>query len=102
MKTIFVDTFYWVALINPGDTWYNRVISISQSLGQFKIVTTEEVLTEVLTFYSGSGARMRQRTITLIDNILQDDTIQVIEQNHDSFLAGFSLYRSRLDIRHQR
>jgi uncharacterized protein len=46
MRTLFADTFYWVALINPGDDWYSRVLSISQSLGQIRLVTTDEVLTE--------------------------------------------------------
>ncbi len=97
MKTLFADTFYWVALINPGDDWYNRVLNASNSLGQIQIVTTDEVLTEVLTFYSEAGTRMRQRTVEFVDNILNNTKIQVIEQTHASFLAGLALYRSRFD-----
>jgi predicted nucleic acid-binding protein len=97
MKRLFADTFYWVALINPNDDWYSRVLGVSNSLGQSQIVTTEEILTEVLAFYSQAGIRMRQRTVELVDNILNNTKIQVIEQTHESFLSGFSLYRSRLD-----
>jgi uncharacterized protein len=97
MRTLFADTFYWVALINPGDDWYSRVLSVSRSLGQIQLVTTDEVLTEVLTFYSEAGAPMRQRTVDLVDKILSNATIQVIEQTHNSFTAGLTLYRNRLD-----
>ena len=97
MKTLFADTFYWVALINPGDDWYKRVLNASNSLGSIQIVTTDEVLTEVLTLYSEAGTRMRQRTVEFVDNILNNTKIQVIEQTHGSFLAGLALYRSRFD-----
>jgi uncharacterized protein len=97
MKTLFADTFYWVALINPRDNWYNDVLKVSNSLKQVQIVTTEEVLIEVLTFYSESGMQMRRRTITFVDSILSSSIVQVIEQSHESFLAGLKLYRERLD-----
>ncbi|MDX2212734.1 MAG: hypothetical protein SFY66_05535 [Oculatellaceae cyanobacterium bins.114] len=97
MRTLFADTFYWVALINPADDWYSRVLNVSSSLGQIQLVTTDEVLTEVLTFYSEAGSRMRQRTVAFVDNVLSNTTIQVIQQTHDSFLSGLKLYRDRLD-----
>ena len=40
---------------------------------------------------------MRQRTVTFVDSILNNATTQVIEQTHESFLAGLKLYRNRLD-----
>jgi uncharacterized protein len=97
MRKLFADTFYWVALINPGDNWYGRVLAVSQSLEKFQLVTTDEVLTEVLTFYSEAGAPMRQRTVDLVDKILNNATVQVIEQTRNSFTAGLTLYRNRLD-----
>jgi predicted nucleic acid-binding protein len=97
MRQIFVDTFYWVALINPEDDWHSKVISMSQSLGDCLLITTEEVLGEVLAFYSKSGMRLRQKTINFIQSILRNSRIKIIEQSHQSFLLGFELYQSRLD-----
>lgn len=57
MKTIFADKFYWIALINPRDNLHDKVIQISQSLQQTKIVTTEEILNELLTFYANFGIK---------------------------------------------
>jgi predicted nucleic acid-binding protein len=97
MKRVFADTFYWIALVNPSDDWYTSVLNVSKSLGRFQIVTTDEVLTEALTFYAESGSHQRQRIINFVDNILKSPQTDVIQQTHDSFLAGFSLYRKRLD-----
>ncbi|AFZ59358.1 hypothetical protein H6G54_03460 [Anabaena cylindrica FACHB-243] len=46
MKKIFADTFYWIALLNPKDDWYDSVIKVSQSIANSQIITTEEVLTD--------------------------------------------------------
>jgi predicted nucleic acid-binding protein len=97
MKQIFADTFYWIALLNPKDDWYNSVIKVSQSIANSQIITTEEVLTEVLTFYSNSGSRHRKRTVNFIKQIMNSPAIQVIPQNHESFVAGLNLYEKRLD-----
>lgn len=59
MRTIFADTFYWTASINPGDNWHGQVIAITRTLEQFYLVTTEEVLAETLTFFSAYGTQMR-------------------------------------------
>ncbi len=42
MRTIFADTFYWTASINPRDNWQGQVIAITRRLEQFCLVTTEE------------------------------------------------------------
>ncbi|NJP11528.1 MAG: type II toxin-antitoxin system VapC family toxin [Leptolyngbyaceae cyanobacterium RU_5_1] len=97
MRIVFADTFYWVALINPADAWHAQVIRFSQSSVPFRICTTDEVLTEVLAFYSAAGDRSRQRAATLIRQILRDPNIQVMEQTHQSFLDGLELYEQRLD-----
>jgi predicted nucleic acid-binding protein len=97
MKRIFADTFYWIALLNPKDDWYDSVIKVSQSIANSQIITTEEVLTEVLTFYSNSGSRQRKRTVNFINQIMNNPAVQVIPQDHESFVAGLNLYEKRLD-----
>jgi predicted nucleic acid-binding protein len=97
MKRIFADTFYWIALLNPKDDWYDSVIKVSQSIANSQIITTEEVLTEVLTFYSNSGSRQRKRTVNFIKQIMNNPAVQVIPQDHESFVAGLNLYEKRLD-----
>ncbi len=44
MRTLFADTFYWAALLNPKDQWHQEVRRFNQTLGIVQIVTTDEVL----------------------------------------------------------
>jgi predicted nucleic acid-binding protein len=97
MRTVFADTFYWVALINPRDEWHERAIETSRALGSVRIVTTDEVLSEVLTFLSGAGPYWRAAAVATIRAIMNSPSIQVIPQTRDSFLAGLELYASRPD-----
>ena len=97
MRTIFADTFYWTASINSADDWHDQVLAITATLVPAKIVTTEEVLSETLTFFSTYGTRMRQRAYQLVQGLSSNPKIEVIHQTHESFLAGLNLYQARPD-----
>ncbi|NCR40477.1 MAG: type II toxin-antitoxin system VapC family toxin [Microcystis aeruginosa W13-11] len=97
MKQIFADTFYWVALINPQDNWHQRAREVTSSLKNVELVTTDEVLVELLNFMSVRGANRKRRTVEFIDDLLQNPRLQVIPQNQESFLQCFELYRRRPD-----
>ena len=56
---LFADTFYWVALLNKRDPFHARVTALGRGLGTARLVTTDEVLVEVLNWFSGSGPRWR-------------------------------------------
>lgn len=97
MKLVFADTFYWIALTNPRDDWHIKAIEITKTLDRVQIVTTDEVLSEVLNFLCTYGNPMRRRTVQLIRDIIDNPNIQVIQQTRESFLQGLKLYESRLD-----
>ncbi len=48
MRKIFVDTLYWIAITNRKDQWHQAAEKASRTLSGCHLVTTEEVLTEVL------------------------------------------------------
>ena len=49
MRHVFADTYYWIALLNDKDQGHAAAQAVSQSLGQATVITTQEVLSEVLT-----------------------------------------------------
>ena len=55
MKAVFADTFYWAALTNVDDPANARALNLSRSLVPDRIVTTDEVLAEYLTFFPAPG-----------------------------------------------
>ncbi|MBZ5626874.1 MAG: nucleic acid-binding protein [Acidobacteriia bacterium] len=92
MKVVFADTFYWIALTLPGDASYARAQQVTDD-----IVTTEEVLTEYLTFFCAAPERLRPQVAMNVQAMLSDPTVRSIPQSHDSFLTGFDLYLNRPD-----
>lgn len=54
MRAVFADTFYWVALANPTDYRRQDAIALDKFLAGALIYTTDEILTEFMTFFSGT------------------------------------------------
>ncbi len=97
MKKIFADSAYWIALINPKDQWRRRALEVSLELGEFSIVTTDEILTETLNYFAESGEYFRGIVSREIEKILLNQNVEIIEATHENFSDGFELYRNRLD-----
>jgi predicted nucleic acid-binding protein len=97
MKQLFADAFYWIAAINPEDDWHRRTRAFTATLDQVQIVTTDEILIEVLTFFASRGQQMRHQAVQLIRGVMNNPQILVLQQTRDSFLAGVQLYENRPD-----
>jgi predicted nucleic acid-binding protein len=96
VKAVFADTFYWVALTNPDDTRYRDAVAFDTALTNAKIITTDEVLVEFMTFFSADPWQ-RGRAAASVRRLLANPDLRVIEQSRASFLAGLDLYQSRPD-----
>jgi predicted nucleic acid-binding protein len=97
MRIVFADTCYWIALLNPRDQLYDKAVSVSRGLGEARISTTDEVLTELLNYFGARGTFFRTAATRLVERIQLDRTIRVVEQDHAGFTSGYRLYRSRPD-----
>ncbi len=97
MNVVFVDTLYFVALFNPRDQWHERAIATSQLLTETELVTTEDVLVELLNFFSEYGEKARRGAVTQAEEILTGANIEVAPQSHEAFMAGLTLYKARPD-----
>ncbi|WP_204103781.1 MULTISPECIES: PIN domain-containing protein [Spirulina sp. CCY15215] len=97
MRQVFADTFYWYALINPRDEWHQRVKDFNRTLINTHLVTTDEILTELLNFFSSYDAYMKNGVIRRVQDILNSDRVAVIAQTRSSFVNGLTLYQNRTD-----
>ena len=97
MRTVFADTGYWVALLNPRDELHDKATKLSKSLNSVHIVTSEMVLTEFLNDFSKRGDYLRKVATELIDRIHENPNISVIPQTSKQFNQGLELYKNRLD-----
>jgi predicted nucleic acid-binding protein len=91
----FADTCFWIALMNPGDKLHSQAVALSKS--HIKLTTTQEVLSEFLTFFCCRGDRLRQTAYGLVKAIQSNPNVSVIKQTPESFLKGMEFYASRLD-----
>lgn len=48
MRTVFADTGYWIALLNPSDELHQKARSITASLMPLRIVTSEMIFTKAI------------------------------------------------------
>lgn len=91
MKTVFADTGYWVALLNPKDDWHARALDASKSLGKFRLITTEMVLDELLAALS--KIPVRASVIRGVDAIRSNPNTEVVPQTSLQFSEAFDAYR---------
>lgn len=97
MNLFFADTQFFVALINPRDQWHQRALKVEANLIEPFFVTTEGILTEVLTFFCEYGAEARLKAAATVELILSEANTEVITITHELFLEGMNLYKQRPD-----
>jgi predicted nucleic acid-binding protein len=97
VRTVFADTLYWIAAINPKDQWHQRAIAASQALGQAHIVTIDEILVETLNYFAERGGRLRRTAAQAARAILAGANVEVVAQRRETFLFGLALYEVRAD-----
>jgi predicted nucleic acid-binding protein len=97
MRRVFADTLYWVAITHRKDQWHQAAMAMSRRLTGCHLVTTDEVLTEVLNAFAEAGQVLRREAVNLIHDLHADPTITVHPSSRQTFLSGFALYQARPD-----
>jgi uncharacterized protein len=97
MNEIFADAFYWIALASPADEWHNAVKNFDRVNPAVLIITTQEVFTEFLNYFSEAGKYRRSIAGQMCTQVLAHSRIVVLPQSHDSFARGLALYQNRKD-----
>jgi predicted nucleic acid-binding protein len=95
MKRVFGDAWFFLALLNPNDSAHARTrdFAVGHSL---HIVTTRWILAEVADGLA-RGPRLRSLAANFLTRCGSHPSLQVLPVNEEQFLAGLSLYHSRLD-----
>ncbi|MBK8467054.1 MAG: type II toxin-antitoxin system VapC family toxin [Chloracidobacterium sp.] len=97
MNLVFADTVFFAGIINPQDQWHEAAVLAETNLLNPHYITTESVLTEVLTFFCEYGPLLRLRAVEIVELILADQNTEVIPISHEIFLEGVDLYKKRPD-----
>jgi predicted nucleic acid-binding protein len=97
VRPIFADTLYWGAVLHPLDRYRAQVIRAREQLGDICLVTTDEVLTELLDGLGQRETHLREAAAGAVRKILNDSRVTVYRQSRESPLAGLRLYEQRKD-----
>jgi uncharacterized protein len=97
VRTVFADTGYWVALVNPHDDLHQKALDTSRSMGPAFTVTSESVLTELLNDFGQRGPQLRRAAVELVDQLRKNPNCEVVPWTASLFNAGFLVYKQRAD-----
>ena len=86
--TVFADTFYWLALARPRDSWHTAARRWATANTSSRIVTTDEVLTEFLNALAGTGPLGRGHASATVHDIRNDPQVTVLPQTRADFDAA--------------
>src|SRR5437879_4871116 len=95
--SVFADTFYWLAVARPRDTWHAAATQWAATNATARIATTDEIFTEFLNALSGSGPAGRAYAAATVHDIRSDPNVLVLPQSRADFDAALALYEARPD-----
>jgi predicted nucleic acid-binding protein len=94
---VFADTFYWIALANPADASHRAARAFELANPEAALVTTDEVLSEFLNYFSDAGERKRRIVVGMFEEANKHAGIEVLPQTRQSLLRGLDLDKTRSD-----
>jgi uncharacterized protein len=94
MKPVFVDTSYYVALLNAHDQHHRRAVQIANTMRR-PLLITEFVLLELGNYLSRGS--LRQLFIGVRDQLRADAGITIVPVSSDLLESGCALYSRRPD-----
>jgi predicted nucleic acid-binding protein len=94
VKHTFADSFYFLALFNPGDAAHDRAVAEARTLTG-RLLTTDWILTEVADALSDPVNRVACGE--MIDDLRQSSRVEIVPASRSLLDAAWALYRKRPD-----
>jgi predicted nucleic acid-binding protein len=95
MNTVFADTFYFLALLNPADKAHGKVVAFTSG-NTVRMVTTEWVLTELADGLAKSR-RGRAEFLSTLADLEADGDVTIVACDHVLMTEGVQFYGQRPD-----
>ena len=95
--TVFVDTSYFVALLDPRDDAYHAAVELAKKLAARRahLLTTDGVLMELANYFSRGP--LRRHAIDLVAATRADEGWTVVPIDRPSLLRAEARYRAHAD-----
>jgi predicted nucleic acid-binding protein len=97
VKTVFADTSYWIATLNPRDDLHQKAMQVSKAMNPFFTVTSEMVLAELLNDFAKRGEHFRNVAVSLAKKLASVPNCEVVPQTSMLFRDAVERYKLRPD-----
>ncbi|NLF08841.1 MAG: type II toxin-antitoxin system VapC family toxin [Pirellulaceae bacterium] len=94
MKTVFADTSYYLALVNPRDQYHSAACRWTADFAGTSL-TTSWVIVELANAMSSTDNR--PFFLSLLRDLQTDDRVKIVPPNNELFQRGLELYSRRSD-----
>ena len=94
MKSVFADTFHFLALLKADDSHHERALECHRVKGR-RIVTTDCVLLEVGD--ACNHPRHHGDFLALYEALAKDERVEIVRLTPELLERGVGLFRSRAD-----
>lgn len=94
MNATFVDTFYYLALVNADDAGHAKAMAANRSR-KGRLVTTQWIMLEVADALADPVER--PKFLAILEAIGNDPAVTLVEASGALFLRAVDLYRHRPD-----
>lgn len=100
MRRVFADTGYWIAITFRNDSLHQKARDASEQLveeGSYQLVTSEMVLSELLSHASSRGEEARIAAAQAVRAIRRDPNVLVYAQTSELFEGALAKYEQSED-----
>jgi len=94
MADHFVDTSFWIALVDRRDAYHSQAAEWSQKISG-RLITTEAVLLETANAFSRQD--WRGKVVALFNHITARDDIEVVPFSNAIWSRSWKLFNDRQD-----
>jgi predicted nucleic acid-binding protein len=94
MRTVFADTFYFVAQFNPRDLAHQRAAAFTAAY-QEHMLTTDWIMVELGDAFAQGVNRLK--FIAVYQHLQAAKDLTIVPADHSLLQAGFTLYAARPD-----
>lgn len=95
MPSYFADAWFFIALLDRGDSHHRLANQLAARLVTARIVTHDSVLTEMLAFFSNEGSSFRRAAAQMARRAFQ--TYEVVTHDRSLFTRALTRYEQRPD-----
>ena len=102
-RVVFADTGFFVALFDPNDNARAQAVDLMHGLrsdDNVVLLSTRDVLNEILAHFSRSLPRTRQLIGRFVLGMLLDPKYRIVSVTREQYLAALRLYIARPDKRY--